>query len=409
MKKLNYIPVLVVLTLVLLMDLYVFQGIKVLFEAEGEGSGYRPVCGLFWLLSVSIAAGFTYVVLRALSTGKIPSYFNAAVNTFLTFFVTKLVFVMILFTEDIFRMGYAVLNDGRWLERFPFISQMALILSAFPFFSFLYGVTKGKYNYKIHRYKLYFKDLPPAFEGFKLVQISDIHAGSFGNSKAVKRGVKLINAENADLVVFTGDLVNNKSEEIVPWLSTFGEITANYGKFSVLGNHDYGDYIRWDSIDEKIENLNNLKKYHAEMGFRLLLDENVSVSKNGEEIKILGVENWGLGFGERGDIKKALKNVSSTDFKILLSHDPTHWQTIIKNYPVKIHLTLSGHTHGMQFGIEALGIKWSPVKYRYPHWAGLADEQGRYLYINRGFGFLGFSGRVGIWPEITTITFHRSV
>ncbi|WP_256010511.1 metallophosphoesterase [Desertivirga xinjiangensis] len=408
MKKVNYIPVLLVLTLVLLMDLYVFQGIKVLLLAGGISLGY-PVWGLYWLVSVTIAATFTYNVIRALSTGNIPSYFNFAVNTFLTFFVTKLVFVLVLFAEDVFRMGYAIFNDGRWPERFHFISQMALMLSAFPFFSFLYGVTKGKYNYKIHRHKLHFEDLPPVFDGFKIIQISDIHAGSFDNPKAVKRGVKLINAENADLVVFTGDLVNNKSEEIIPWLSTFSEIRAKYGKLSVLGNHDYGDYVRWDSINEKIANLNSLKKYHAEIGFRLLLDESVSIRKGGEEIKILGVENWGLGFGERGDLKKSMRDLNPSDFKVLLSHDPTHWHTIVKNYPVKVHLTLSGHTHGMQFGIEALGLKWSPVKYRYPHWAGLAHENGRYLYINRGFGFLGFSGRVGIWPEITEITLHKSV
>ena len=220
-------------------------------------------------------------------------------------------------------------------------------------------------------------------------------------------GINHINAQKSDLFVFTGDLVNNAASEIVPYIGHFSQIKAPFGQFSVLGNHDYGDYIKWPTEADKIQNLNQLKAYHQELGFKLLLDEHVELHKNGEKIILAGIENWGIGFGERGDLNKALQNTSVNDFKILLSHDPSHWDAQVKNYPSKIQLSLAGHTHGMQFGIEAFGIKWSPVKYRYKHWAGIKTENGRYLNVNRGFGFLGFSGRIGIWPEITVIELKK--
>ena len=264
-------------------------------------------------------------------------------------------------------------------------------------------MVKGKYKYTVHRHTLYFDDLPKEFDGFTITQISDIHAGSFDDSDAVQRGIDLINKQKSDLFVFTGDLVNNEAKEIEPWINHFKQIEAAEGKYSILGNHDYGDYIRWNSIVDKVDNLTQLKAYHNEIGFHLLLDEQVSITRNGKSIKLMGVENWGVGFGKRGNLNKALNGTPIQDFKILLSHDPSHWNAEVKNHDSKIHLTLSGHTHGMQFGIEKFGIKWSPVKYRYAHWAGLLEENSRYLYVNRGFGFLGFSGRVGIWPEITVL------
>jgi hypothetical protein len=255
---------------------------------------------------------------------------------------------------------------------------------------------------------LFLPDLPENFDGFTITQISDIHAGSLDSVKGVMRGIDLINAQKSDLFVFTGDLVNNQATEIEPWIEMFKQITAPSGEFSVLGNHDYGDYIRWNSADDKVENLQRLKANHDKLGFRLLMDENVLISRGGNKIALLGVENWGLGFGQRGNLNKALAGLDPKMIKILLSHDPSHWDAEVKKHPLNIHLTFSGHTHGMQFGIEIFGFKWSPVQYRYRNWAGLAHENGRYLYVNRGFGFLGFAGRVGIWPEITVVELRKS-
>jgi hypothetical protein len=345
---------------------------------------------------------------------KFSLIFNITFNTFLTVFVSKLVFAGMLFGEDIFRwMIAAIIRIGSGAfemhERSTLFSQISLIVSGIPFFSFLFGITWGKYYYRVRQTVIFFDDLPSEFEDFTIAQISDIHAGSFDKPEKVQKGVNLLKDQKPDLLVFTGDLVNNKASEILHYIEMFREVNAPYGKFSILGNHDYGDYMTWENPEEKRLNLMMLKRYHAEMGFRLLLDENVQVRKGGQYICILGVENWGKGFGERGDLKKSLTGVDPAAFKILLSHDPSHWDAEVKNNPVKIHLTFSGHTHGMQFGIEIGSFKWSPAKYRYPNWAGLADFGGRYLYVNRGFGFLGFAGRIGIWPEITIIKLKKTV
>jgi len=328
--------------------------------------------------------------------------FKITTHVFLILFVAELVFIIILIPGDAYRLIAGKPRNLYWVA-----FAMTLFITTVSLF--IYGIVKGKYAYRVIKHTLFFDDLPNAFDGFTITQISDVHAGSFQNAKAVQKGIDLIKAQNSDLFVFTGDLVNNKAEEIKPWISYFSQIKAPYGQFSILGNHDYGDYVKWESENIKAANLLQLKEYHAELGFKLLLDEHVELYKHGERIILAGVENWGLGFGERGDLKKALQGVNPADFKILLSHDPTHWDTEVKQLPDRVHLTLSGHTHGMQFGIEAFGIKWSPVKYRYAHWAGIASENGRFLNINRGFGFLGFSGRVGIWPEITVIELKKQI
>lgn len=332
----------------------------------------------------------------------------------ISLFITNLVFITILFAEDIYRLVLGFIqfvisnNSGSFFpERNKQVSELALGLSVFTFFSFLYGMIRGKYSYKVHKHTLFFADLPNAFDGFKIVQISDIHSGSFNNDKSVQKGVDLIKAQKADLFVFTGDLVNNLASEIEPWMNHFNQIKTPYGQFSILGNHDYGDYIRWPSKEHKEQNLEQLKRHHQNLGYKLLLDEHAIIEKEGEKLTLLGVENWGKGFGERGDLEKALHQTDADGFKILLSHDPSHFDEIIKTHDILIHLTLSGHTHGMQMGIETPFFKWSPVKLRYKNWAGLFTENGRHLYVNRGFGFIGFSGRVGIWPEITLIELKR--
>ncbi|MDP3352419.1 MAG: metallophosphoesterase, partial [Flavobacteriaceae bacterium] len=351
-------------------------------------------------------------------------YFRETINSteisnllrgfFFSFLIFKLLIIIFLFLNDIERilhLTYSFLvkiffDKKKVVEtksRRKFVTQLGLLIAAIPFSSLIYGITLGKYNFKVIKHALKFKTLPKAFNKFKIVHISDIHAGSFDDLESVQEGVDLIQAQQPDIILFSGDLVNNDSREIEPYISMFKSLKAPFGKFAVLGNHDYGDYKQWNSIDEKEENLKKLFHYFDEMGFKLLNNSNKIISKENESIAIIGVENWGRPpFPQKGDLKKALQNTAE-HFKILLSHDPTHWDLEVKNHPTNIDLTLSGHTHGMQFGVEIPGVKWSPVKYIYPHWAGLYQFDQKYLNVNRGFGFLGYPGRVGIWPEITVI------
>ncbi|EOR95804.1 putative phosphoesterase [Arcticibacter svalbardensis MN12-7] len=395
----------IVLLVVVLLNWYIISGFYLVLS--------NPViipsfCILLGVLIVALA----YAIMRMRITGM-TAFSKTVSHSFLILVITELVFASVLLLGDIYRafkgLFTFVFSHDQFIypTRSIYVIELAILLSALCCVFIVYGIIYGKYAYRVIKHTLYFDDLPAAFDGFTITQISDIHAGSFGNKKAVQKGIDLIKQQKSDLFVFTGDLVNNKAEEIAPWIKQFSSIKAPYGQFSILGNHDYGDYIRWPDPLSKSKNLQKLKEYHVQLGFKLLLDEHVEIHKDGDTLILAGVENWGIGFGERGDIKKAFQNVKEEQFKVLLSHDPTHWETIVKNYPIKVHLTLAGHTHGMQFGLEALGIKWSPVKYRYPHWAGIASFNDRYLNINRGFGFLGFSGRVGIWPEITVIELRK--
>lgn len=289
------------------------------------------------------------------------------------------------------------------------MSILAMGIAAIPFSALLYGMYKGKYNFKVLKYNLEFDDLPAAFHNYRITQISDIHSGSFDNRKKIEYAVDLVNKQKSDVLLFTGDMVNNKTEEMHPWTELFSTLEAKDGKFSVLGNHDYGDYIDWDTPEEKSKNLEDLKILQKNIGFDLLLNESRFLEKDGAKIALLGVENWGRGgFKKAGDLDKAKENVGKNDFKILMSHDPSHWEDVVIHDDYHYHLTLSGHTHGMQFGIEIPGwVKWSPVKWRYKYWAGIYEELGQYINVNRGFGFLGYPGRVGIWPEITVITLKK--
>ncbi len=335
-----------------------------------------------------------------------------------TILVPKLLLLIIMFGEDMGRIiSYAyqsVVNSSAdksvsLPNRRRFISQLALGLAAIPFASFLYGISRGKYNFRVLNYTLHFDDLPEAFDGYKITQISDIHSGSFDNLNKVDYAIDLINSQGADLLLFTGDMVNNKAEEMHPYMDMFKRLQAKDGMFSVLGNHDYGDYIRWESDDAKAKNLDDLKSIQKEIGFDLLLNDSRIIEKSGERIAVVGVENWGKGgFKKAGDLAKAVESIKSDDFKILLSHDPSHWDAEVVKHDYHFHLTLSGHTHGMQFGIEIPGLfKWSPVKWRYKQWAGIYEHLGQFINVNRGFGYLAFPGRVGIWPEITVIELKR--
>lgn len=397
-------PLLIILALLLVflgLNSYVLSGLRLLFPS--------PIfIGGFWLFIFGIMVLFG-LALGRMRSGGMGGLFKVATHSFLILLAASLGFAAVLCATDIYRFFYALTDSvsaGAFIlpARSLYSILFALLIFGLIIALFIHGMWRGKYAYRVIRHNLSFDSLPAAFDGFRIVQISDVHAGSFTRPKAVQRGIDLIKQQQADLFVFTGDLVNNRAEEMAPWLSLFSQIRAPYGQFSVLGNHDYGDYVSWPSEAAKQQNLEQLKQYHADIGYRLLLDEHTLIRREGAELVLAGVENWGLGFGERGDLKKALAGAPPEAFKVLLSHDPSHWESEVKHYPSPVQLTLSGHTHGMQFGLETFGIKWSPVKYRYPHWAGLKETMGRVLNINRGFGFLGFSGRVGIWPEITVIT-----
>lgn len=392
-RRISLLPIAIVAILFFILNWYVLSGLLIY--------SINPLLSLTFWLTVSLITLALITAISRINTIGMGFFFKIATHAFLIWLTAALLFALVLLIGDVYRLFSGAARNLYWIEFATGIFILTVLV-------FLYGMIKGKYAYRVIKHTLFFDDLPESFDGFTITQISDVHAGSFQNPKAVQRGIDLIKAQKSDLFVFTGDLVNNKAEEIKPWIGYFSQIKAPFGQFSILGNHDYGDYVKWESESAKKANLQQLKEYHAELGFKLLLDEHVALYKNSEKIILAGVENWGVGFGERGDLKKALTSVSPRDFKVLLSHDPTHWDNEVKMLPSKIALTLSGHTHGMQFGIEAFGIKWSPVKYRYAHWAGIASENGRFLNINRGFGFLGFSGRIGIWPEITVLELKKT-
>jgi len=290
------------------------------------------------------------------------------------------------------------------ITRSAFLSWAGMIAGGGLFGSLVYGFG-NKYKYHIIRQSLTFQNLPSGFKGLKIVQISDIHSGSFNNKKAVMHGIEMILKEQPDLILFTGDLVNNLASEMDDYMDIFSLLKAPLGVYSILGNHDYGDYVHWESPDAKIANLEKLKQIQQQLGWKLLLNEHVELEKNGDKITLLGVENWSAKarFPKHGDLKKAYTGCDSNSFKILMSHDPSHWHAEVLNDYTDISLVLSGHTHGMQFGVEIPGFKWSPIQYMYKEWAGLYEQGNQKLYVNRGFGFLGYPGRVGILPEITVI------
>ena len=331
----------------------------------------------------------------------------------ITWFVVLFVISSTLFLEDIQRVIVSLFRTKTHQSRFPsrrkFVSVLALVLAFIPFVSVVYGVTEGKYNYRVWKYTLYYEDLPEAFDGYRITQISDIHCGSFDDREKIQYGIDLINQQRSDAIMITGDIVNNLATELLPWKDVFKQLKAKDGVFSVLGNHDYGDYSAWENPEEKAKNFELLKQLQKEMGFDLILNEHRYIQRNNQRLAIVGVENWGYGrFSKYGDLEKAMKDIPNEDFKILLSHDPTHWEYEVLPKEKNIQLTLSGHTHGMQLGVEIEGVvKWSPSQWQYKYWAGIYEEKGKKLNVNRGFGYHAFPGRVGIWPEITVIELRK--
>jgi predicted MPP superfamily phosphohydrolase len=402
------IRLVIILVLIIVLEFYAFQAIKTITKSK--------IARFSWLfVSIAVYANFFYVSLNFDRTEGQTPQFQMAMGLMLTVLLPKLVLLLIMFGEDIYRWILKLISaissgDTKPLpSRRKFISQIALGLAAIPFVSFIYGIVQGKYNYKVIKYQLTFNDLPEAFDGFTITQISDIHSGSFTNKEKIKYGVDLINDQNSDIMLFTGDIVNNKADEMDDWIDVFDKLEAKEGKYSILGNHDYGDYMDWKNPQDKIDNFQKVKDIHQKIGFDLLLDEHRYLEKDGQRIALLGVENWGKGFNQAGDLKKASAKINKEDFKILMSHDPSHWEHKVKQDDFNYHLTLSGHTHGLQMGIEIPGwIKWSPSQFVYKQWAGLYEEFGRYINVNRGFGYHAFPGRVGIWPEITVIELKKA-
>lgn len=404
----RFFIVLVVFSLLFfVVEFYAFQALKTISK--------NKYVKIIWVLAaLAIYINLFYTVFSTPRSAGQTIRFQLAAGFLLTFLIPKLVIVVMMFGEDAVRIvqkTVSFVSPGTTQpipSRRLFVSQLALVLAAIPFTSFLYGIFQGKYNYKVLKYQLSFEDLPEAFDGFTITQISDIHSGSFTNQEKIQYGIDLINEQQSDLILFTGDIVNNKADEMDNWIDSFKNFEAPFGKFSILGNHDYGDYVDWDSKEEKAKNFEAVKEVHPKIGFDLLLNENRIIEKDGQKIAIVGVENWGKGFNQAGDLEKASLGLEKKDFKILMSHDPSHWEYKVKNDDFNYHLTLSGHTHGLQMGIEIPGIfRWSPSQYVYKQWAGLYSEFGRFINVNRGFGYHAFPGRVGIWPEITVIELKK--
>jgi predicted MPP superfamily phosphohydrolase len=410
----------VLIVFLLLLDIYVFQAIRAMVYMSAPR--VRNITfSVYWFISISCL--LMIALLPYINWHNWPptlkSYLMAI---FMGLVMAKLLVTVFLLIDDV-RRGVlwlirrfstnavpATTAPANGISRSQFLSKLGLATGGTLFATLVYGFS-NKYNYRVHKIKMAFNHLPASFKGLRIVQISDIHSGSFANPEAVLKGIKMINDQQPDLVLFTGDLVNDRADEMKDWMDAFRQVKAPMGVYSTLGNHDYGDYYPWPDKTPngysalQHENLERLKALHGELGWKLMMNENVVLERGGEQIALLGVENWSAikRFPRYGDLKRAYEGVAHIPFKILLSHDPTHWDAQVRPEFPDIALMLAGHTHGMQFGVEIPGLKWSPAQYFYKEWAGLYKQGAQYLYVNRGFGFLGYPGRVGILPEITVI------
>jgi predicted MPP superfamily phosphohydrolase len=408
----------IIIGIMILADIYVFFAIKSLFHDSSQRS--KTIFTISYL-TVSVSA---VVILILLPYFNFPQKTNLVRSTIFALiaalFFAKILALVFFLVDDLRRgvqwiagklfsmagseVGEFSRAENSGITRSAFLTWMGIVAGGSLFGTFINGLG-NKYNYQVRRVKLAFDNLPHSFKDFKIVQISDIHSGSFSNKAAVNRGVDKILNENPDLILFTGDLVNNQSDEMENYTDVFSRLKAPFGVFSILGNHDYGDYMHWESPEAKLANLEKLKSIHAQMNWHLLLDENFPIEKGGASIGLIGVQNISgkSRFHSYGNLEKAMEGAEKYPFTILMSHDPSHWDKEVITHYSQIDLTLSGHTHGMQFGVEIPGFRWSAAQYLYKHWAGLYMAKNQKLYVNRGYGFIGFPGRVGILPEITVI------
>jgi predicted MPP superfamily phosphohydrolase len=404
----------IIVVIMLLIDLYVFMAVRTVSQNGSERTRIA-VYGIYWLVSVSaMAAIILFPYAQVFQTNIV--FRNYVFAVIVGLFFAKLIGSVFFLFDDVRRgvvwlmakifprTGVDFVQDDAHISRSAFLSWTGILFGGGLFTTLLYGFS-NKYNYQLKKIRLSFNNLPSSFKGLKIVQISDIHSGSFTDKAAVNRGVEMVLNAKPDLILFTGDLVNDRADEMQDYMDVFNRIKAPMGVYSIFGNHDYGDYISWPSADAKRKNLEHLKQVHAQLGWRLLLDEHVVLEKNNEQIALLGIQNWSAfgRFPKYGSMAKAYPGTEKYPFKILMSHDPSHWDAEVRiKYP-DIDLMLSGHTHGMQFGVENPYFKWSPVQWFYKEWAGLYEAGKQKLYVNRGYGFIGYPGRVGILPEITVI------
>lgn len=417
-----FVRFLIFFILIVLVELYFLQALKTI------SVDYTPQKRKIIFTIAYIFAGINILISSVAMFYPPPEWNNTLrfiSSMFLIIFICKLIGSSFLLIDDIVRLfrwiaslfnkapKEAIEDGAEKISRLKFFSYLAVTFTVIPAVSFLYGMIRGAYKYRVHKVKVSSPNLPEAFEGFKIVQLSDMHCGSFMSTEPLEKAFNIVMGQKPDAIFFTGDLVNNEAIETEMHLETYKMLKAPYGVYSILGNHDYGDYKQWETPEDKIANLDKLKDIQKQSGWRLLMNEHVPIEKDGQKIALLGIENWGgnLRFPRYGKLDNAHAGTEGYPYKILLSHDPSHWDVQVSQEAKynDIDLTLSGHTHGMQFGIEIPGfIKWSPVKYIYKHWAGLYKQDNQYLYVNRGLGFLGYPGRLGIWPEITVIELSRA-
>lgn len=416
---------LIVGLILLLIDWYFYQSVIVVMKGASL-SKRNLVFYIYW--GITLFSALTLFSTLFIPLADWPKFIRVYVFAFvIMLLISKLIGSVFIALDDIIRLfrwigsflvkpAHADAVTGEvvkhGISRIEFLNRIAIGMAALPFVSFLYGMAKGAFDYKIHHVKMVLPKLPSSFNGLKIVQISDIHSGSFVSTSPLESAVKLINEQKPDVVFFTGDLVNDRSSEMEPFMNVLNKINAPYGVYSTLGNHDYGDYVTWDSQEAKFNNLEQLKQVHAQLGWKLLMNEHVTLKKGEDEIAVIGIENWGdkLHFPKYGDMAKAYAGAEKYPVKLLLSHDPSHWSNQVKKEYNDIDVTFSGHTHGFQFGIEIPGFKWSPSQYVYKQWAGLYKDPvtEQHLYVNRGLGFLGYPGRVGIMPEITVMELYNA-
>ncbi len=404
----------IIITIMAVLDIYVFQVVRSVSHAASPRTRLI-IYSVYW--AISISAILLLVLLPYLNYDNWPKSFRTYVFAVMVGLVfSKLIASLFFLIDDVRRAVTWIAgkltgsysgqntNSDEGITRSAFLNWFGLAAGGTLFGSLLYGFS-NKYNYQVKRVTLAYPNLPPGFKGMKILHISDIHSGSFTNKEAVEAGIQQLLGEKPDLVLFTGDLVNDRASEMETYMDVFSMVKAPLGVFSTLGNHDYGDYVNWDSTAAKNANLAQLKKVHESLGWRLLMNENIILERNGDQIALLGIENWSAKgrFPKYGRMDTAYAGAGKYPFKILMSHDPSHWDAQVRTQYPDIDLMLSGHTHGMQFGIEVPGFKWSPVQLMYKQWAGLYEEGKQKLYVNRGYGFIGYPGRVGILPEITVI------
>lgn len=421
MRNNPFLAIIIFSVIILLIDFYVYRGIKKLLSNYSK-SVKNIIRTFFWIIPIIIIAGLIFVPMlrKQINPAEFLIYFHFISGAFVLFYLPKLIFLLFNLIDDLIKGGIWIFkrkkeekfeeSNSKKITRSQFLTRIGIITAGIPFISIAYGIGWGRFDLAVRRVKLKFNNLPKNFDGLKIIQISDFHFGSLLNHISfVEEAVDKINSLNPDLILFTGDIVNNVASEMDDFLPILGKMKSKIGNYSVLGNHDYGEYVPWKSENDKKTNLQKLKDNQRSAGFDLVLNQNRKIKIDDEEIELIGVENWGLPpFPQYGDLNKALENANNDSFKILMSHDPTHWDEQVLN-STNIDLTLSGHTHGAQFGIEIPGWRWSPVNIRYKRWGGLYTENNQHLYVNTGIGFIGFPGRIGMPPEITLVELEREV